>query len=270
MGWCPSLLDLSLRSLIKDPELYQPQDYQYLPPNLKDGIRDCILKRRTVTPAELSSLLHPRVRELDLQDQVLSSDHLLVLAQYKTYRKLNLNQTSPLSTHPISHHPPDIVLPDAPSSEALVQLLSGQIYLQTLFIRGLLNLNLDVFSTLSNCKHLIHLDIGGCPNIQDSHLHLIRNISGLESLSLAGTEISDTGLYHLASCESRVTLKELRIDRCKNITDDGIQILLDGLSSLEILIFHGCPQVTVRSRETLEDYLANHRRNVRQLTWTVY
>ena len=49
-----------------------------------------------------------------------------------------------------------------------------------------------------------------------------------------------------------------------------VQILLDGVTSLRILIFHGCPRVTERARIALETYLAMNGQVVKQLTWTVY
>jgi len=158
-----------------------------------------------------------------------------------------------------------------PSSDQLVNLLSGQVSLHTLFLRGVENLNTEVFMALAECSNLIHLDISRCRGITDEFIGLIsEGCDRLESLSLSGTDITDVGLSFLARSESRMSLKELRIDRCRHITDDGIQVLLEGMAALEILLFHGCPQVTEASRQTLEEYLLNHARNVRQLTWTVY
>merc|ERR1719383_869134 len=137
-------------------------------------------------------------------------------------------------------------------------------------MRGMKSLTTEVFETVSRSMNLRHLDVGRCPNVHDSVLQILSSCRHLESLSLAGTDITDLGLHYLANSESRDSLKELRIDRCTNVTDDGIQFLLEGLGCLEILIFSGCRQVTDQSRILLEQYLREHRRNVRQLSWTVY
>jgi len=263
MGWCPSLLDLCLRTFVADTNLHRPDDFWALPPHLKDSIREVLLKRKVVEPLELDSLLHLRVRDVDLEDQVLTDGHLNVLAKYKSYRKINLNQNLKKDFRRSDREEVAKVTP-----AALLHLLTAQSQLQTLFLRGLSSLCSDLFSVLP--PTLRHLDVSRCTGIEDSVLLALRDCNHLESLSFAGTDISDEGLYHLSQSESRHCLKELRIDKCRNITDEGIEGLLDGLESLEILIFHGCPQVTDRSRICLEHYLLTHRRNVRQLMWTVY
>jgi len=238
MGWCPSLLDLCLRTFVADTNLHRPDDFWALPPHLKDSIREVLLKRKVVEPLELDSLLHLRVRDVDLEDQVLTDGHLNVLAKYKSYRKINLNQNLKKDFRRSDREEVAKVTPTA-----LLHLLTAQSQLQTLFLRGLSSLSSDLFSVLP--PTLRHLDVSRCTGIKDSVLLALRS-------------------------ESRHCLKELRIDKCRNITDEGIEGLLDGLESLEILIFHGCPQVTDRSRICLEHYLLTHRRNVRQLMWTVY
>ncbi len=41
------------------------------------------------------------------------------------------------------------------------------------------------------------------------------------------------------------SIKELRINKCQDITDEGIELLLGGLQALEILIFTACPKVNL-------------------------
>jgi hypothetical protein len=275
MSWVRRLDELCLRVVVGAGKLHTPQSLLHLPHNLKDRIREILLKRNPVTPDLLACLLHSRVTEIDLEDQEhLQEEHIRVMATVKTFRKINLNRTVLVDkrTHPTSL---DVRTPELPnlSSHSLIQLISGQRYLTSLFLRGLSGVSEDVFRTIGSCVQLIHLDVGSCTDIQDQFILHIRDCCRIESLSLSMTDISDIGLHHLARCGCRSTLKELRIDRCINITDDGIQILLDsldGLSGLEILIFHGCPQVTDSSRVSLQMYLSAYSRNIRQLTWTVY
>jgi len=298
---CLSLVDACRQCLVELAQLDCLPVIQRLPPHLKDGIREKLLRRRLISPSELASLLHDRVQAIDLEDQEHIGDLVHVLAPVKSFRKISLNRTFlGLTTLPLNQSvytrtapPPsseqevnmsnrNINLSSEqevdmssrnihPSSEQLVNFLIGQFSLHTLFLRGVENLNTEVFMALAECSNLIHLDISRCRGITDEFIGLISEGCGrLESLSLSGTDITDVGLSFLARSESRRSLKELRIDRCRHITDDGIQVLLEGMAALEILLFHGCPQVTEASRQTLEEYLLNHARNVRQLTWTVY
>ena len=54
------------------------------------------------------------------------------------------------------------------------------------------------------------------------------------------------------------------------LTSNCTQALLSEGSQLQILIFHSCPLVTEQSRHTLETFLSNVGRRMRQVTWTVY
>jgi len=269
MGWCPSLVDFCVRAVVQHPELCESTELVVLPPNLKDYIRKILLKRRAVSPDLLHSLLHPAVKEILLDDQVLTDAHLTVLGKHKHFQKVNLNQVVKpnVHAHPSQRHQTGS---GCLSNAALVDFLQGQHALRTLFLRGMSDLNLSVFDALAGCKNLRHLDVGNCNEVEDQLVLLLSECEHLESLSLAGTAITDLALSYLSKSESRHSLTELRINKCPNITDDGIEILLSGLEVLEILIFHSCRQVTDRSRLALEQYLHQHRANVRQLTWTVY
>ena len=116
---------------------------------------------------------------------------------------------------------------------------------------------------------LLLLDLGGCARLSDPGVQAIAlGCPRLSSLSLARTNVTDLGLSRLGIAQCRNFLHELKVDGCKRLTDLGVELLLDGLSRLQILSFHSCPGVTERAREALEVYLGQGR--VRQLTWTVY
>ncbi|XP_023338289.1 protein AMN1 homolog isoform X2 [Eurytemora carolleeae] len=263
------LVELCLRVVVGAQKLHDPQSFKYLPRHLKDYIREVVLKRYSVTPAILESLLHNSVREINMENQEeLTNELVTMLAQIKTFRKINFNRIAHIDkrTHPSMLENPEPI-PSTVSAESLIRLISGQRYLTSLFLRGLSGLSVELFTCISSsCLHLANIDVGHCPGLEDQHVLQLR----IESLSLAGLDITDSALHELARSGSKDTIKELRIDGCKHITDLGIQFLLDGLGALEILIFHGCPQVTNNSRVSLQVYLSTHRRNVRQLTWTVY
>jgi len=262
------LLELSVATLVKDPEnLCLPQYIQTLPPHIKDRILRSV-RKQSLSSDLLAALLHKQVTYLDLEDLDITDQHLQAVAKYKHYRKLNLNQKKKPS---FKSDGKENWSPRA-SDHALSQVFVGAHYLHTLFLTGWENLSLSTASILStNCPRLRYLDLGHCKSVDDNILEEIcQNLAYLESVSLTGTAITDVGLATLGSSAAQHTLKELRINKCKDITDDGIELMLDGLQTLEILIFNGCPRVTDESRLALDRYLQEHRVNVRQLSWTVY
>ena len=122
------------------------------------------------------------------------------------------------------------------------------------------------------------------PRYLHTYLHIYKHIY----THLSRTKISDRSLFTLSSSRCRNTLREIRVNGCVNITDSGIEVpsisyshistplskctqaLLSEGSQLQILIFHSCPLVTEQSRHTLETFLSNVGRRMRQVTWTVY
>eukprot|EP00088_Acartia_fossae_P065093 TRINITY_DN80174_c0_g1_i1.p1 TRINITY_DN80174_c0_g1~~TRINITY_DN80174_c0_g1_i1.p1 ORF type:complete len:270 (-),score=89.61 TRINITY_DN80174_c0_g1_i1:446-1255(-) len=269
MSWRFPLLELSVATLVKDPEkLCLPEEIATLPSHIKDRILKS-LSHRDISPGLLKALLHKNVTELDLQDIDITDEHLQVVAQFKNYKKLNFNQTKKPSFKIVEKSEN---VPPPPSDSALCHVLTGAKYLQSIFLAGWVNLGLSSLQTLAtNCPLVRYLDLGNCAGLDDRGLEVLsEHLCYLESLSLTGTAITDAGLSRLGVSDSASTLKELRINKCRDITDQGIEMLLAGLQALEILIFNGCPQVTDDSRMALDRYLREHRVNVRQLSWTVY
>lgn len=264
----PSLLDLSVTSITQG--LCPPcEDLAPLPPHLKDSLRVVFVKRGRLTALQLKSLLHPRVRRVDLSDCIITDDHASALTACKGLMQINLNQVNKRSS--LQKHR-GTIMSATPSQEALQDLFSTARFLKVAYLRGLSGVTDSVVATLSrSSRHLAHLDLGGCGHVGDQGVSsLADNCPALTSLSLARTKVSDVGLADLSQAECRGRLQELRIDSCFNVSDDGVELLLDGLNTLQILIFHGCPGVTERTRLSLEAYLAMNGRAVKQLTWTVY
>jgi len=266
----PSLLDLSVTSITQG--VCPPcEDLAPLPPHLKDALRVVFVKRGRLTAQQLKSLLHPRVRKVDLSDCIITDDHASALTSCKGLMQINLNQVNKRSN--LHDHGRWVMSSSAsPCQEALQDLFSTARFLSVAYLRGLSGVTDSVVATLSrSSRHLTHLDLGGCSHVGDQAVSsLADNCPTLSSLSLARTKVSDIGLADLSQAECRGRLQELRIDSCVNVSDDGVELLLDGLTTLQILIFHGCPGVTERTRLSLEAYLAMNGRAVKQLTWTVY
>ena len=268
----PSLLSLSLESLTKpSSNIVFNEDFTILPPTLKDPLRKVFLKRG-LSGSQLSSLLHTRVTDLDLSDSPMTDELLSALNICENLRKLNLNTSYVyLKRKDVSKDKSTAAPPD---SSQVAELLSKNPRLCTLYMRSLVCMTDSVIPSLP--PSITHLDLGGCVAVTDTGVeYLVTHCPRLVSLSLAKTKITDIGLAMLGRGESGKTLKEIRLDGCRAITDKGIGDLLAGISRggssvLEILIFHKCPLVTDRSRQALEEFLMDAGRAVRQLTWTVY
>lgn len=63
--------------------------------------------------------------------------------------------------------------------------------------------------------------------------------------------------------------QEVQLSHCVNISDDSIEALLTCCPRINILIFDGCPNVTDRSRQALEEVMLRGGK-MKQLSWTVY
>ena len=64
-------------------------------------------------------------------------------------------------------------------------------------------------------------------------------------------------------------LQEVQLSHCQHISDIAIEVLLSSCLRINILIFYGCPLVTDRSRQALEEAILRGGR-MKQLSWTVY
>jgi len=269
----PSLLSLSLESLTKpSSSLAFTEDFMILPPTLKDPLRKVFLKRG-LSGSQLSTLLHTKVTDLDLSDSPMTHELLSALYICENLRKLNLN-TSFVYLKRKDGCKDEKAAAAPPDSIQVAELLCKNPRLCTLYMRNLVCMKDSVIPSLP--PSITHLDLGGCVALTDTGVeYLVTHCPRLVSLSLARTKISDIGLAMLGRGEAGKTLKEIRLDGCRAITDQGIGDLLAGISRggssvLEILIFHKCPEVTDRSRQALEEFLMDAGRAVRQLTWTVY
>jgi len=268
----PSLLSLSLDSLTKpSSNLTLTEEFTILPPNLKDPLRKVFLKRG-LSGSQLSTLLHPKVTELDLSDSLMTAELLTALTCCQHLRKLNLN-TSFVYLKKMQDKS-QAVTAGPPDSTQVAELISKNCHLAILYMRNLTCVTDSVISSLP--PSVTHLDLGGCGAVTDCGVEQIANLCPrLISLSLARTRVTDKGLAKMGEGESGKTIKEVRLDGCRDITDRGIEDFLAGIgrngsSVLEILIFHKCPKVTDRSRQVLEEFLMEAGGHVRQLTWTVY
>jgi len=257
-----SLLNLSLYEVtnIKNLTTYTWQ-LSFLPPNLKDPIRRVLLKRGAPTEI-IKSLIHPKIRSLDLSECEKTEEMLSRVRETCGHlRKLSVNCTEAEESYGLS--------------EALSLLLKKNIYLSVMSVRNFSSVDDSVLLNIS--KFLSELDLGGCSGVSDAGISgLLERCAALTSLSLNRTPISDRSLTALGLSSCRASLKELNVSSCRNISDQGIEDLLVGLKMndnipvLNIFIFHKCPQLTETSRLLVDYFFSENHITAKQLSWTIY
>jgi len=247
------LSSISIRKVVERIEIHA-DNLDKLPCEVKDKILYLMSKRGAFTDSNIKKILHPNVINLDLSESELSDEGLKEVCKCKALRKLDLNAGKGFRTNI--------------SSGAIKSVAVSCKYLEVVFLRRCeLMDDLAVSYLAENCRNLLQLNLEGCPNITDKGVRCIaENSTKLESLNLSRTQVSDKGLEFLSNGICAKSLFELHVSSCNNITDDGIELLVNLCPNLKILIFHGCPLTTDRSRENIE-FL---RRNMKQLSWTVY
>jgi len=272
----PTLVEACLQQL-SSQGLPAAGELLLLPPHLKDGLRRLLQRRGLVSGELLAALLHPRVEEVDLSDCCLELSHISALAEAgKRLTFINLNQPQATLRCP----GPGTDLEDPHCESALSVLVERTPALSTLYTRSCPAMTDKVLCRLPYPSAIRYLDLGNCKSVGDQGVSSVAaNCPRLTSLSIAKTSVSDTGLnvFSVSEC----TLSELNISYCQLISDQGIETLLTGQRCLDILLFHGCPLVTERSRHTLHHTLGNQAHEAarpgrlrvgqhRQISWTVY
>ncbi|WAR09303.1 AMN1-like protein [Mya arenaria] len=103
-----------------------------------------------------------------------------------------------------------------------------------------------------SCPQLRLLNIGGCNNITDRSLQALgQNCKFLKSVNLSNTQ-------------------EIHINGCQGVTDEAVEAVMQFCPQINILIFHGCPNITEQSRQALEDLTLSRSSPMKQVTWTIY
>lgn len=108
----------------------------------------------------------------------------------------------------------------------------------------------ETAKSLSSCKNLEVLDLGGCKSIADHGLNSISVLSKLSSLDLSGADITDSGLSALGLCRSPIGTLCLR--GCRRIGDRGFKklfkkdsVIAGTLSKLDLGYLPGVSDETI-------------------------
>ncbi|XP_038263599.1 protein AMN1 homolog isoform X3 [Dermochelys coriacea] len=254
------LLDLCLQCLTKNISRYVA-DIKPLPPNIKDKLIKLMSMQGRITDSNISEVLHPAVETLDLRDCDISDTALLQLCNCKQLKKINLNSCKENRL--------------AITSEGVRALALSCPYLREASFKRCCNVSDNgVLALALNCHLLQIVNLGSCSGITDASLHALgQNCRFLHSVDFSSTQ-------------------EIHMERCVTLTDVAVEAVLTCCPAIYILLFHGCPLITVficdlsgvtmyhpphtvvgsvetdRSREALEQLVGPNK--IKQVTWTVY
>ncbi|XP_060101719.1 protein AMN1 homolog [Heteronotia binoei] len=254
-GAVRSLLDLCLYCLTENISRYAA-DIRPLPPNIKDRLIKSLSIQGWITDSNISMVLHPAVEALDLQVCDISDNALQQLSNCKQLKKINLNvwKDKRLTI----------------TSEGVAALASSCPYLREASFKRCSNLtDTGVLALAHNCQLLQVLNIGGCSRITDTSLHALgKHCRHLHSVDFSSTCVTDDGVIALVSGICSKNLKEIHMERCVNLTDIAVEAVLTCCPMIYIFLFHGCPLITDRSQEALEQLVGPNK--FKQVSWTVY
>ncbi|XP_051886773.1 protein AMN1 homolog isoform X2 [Pristis pectinata] len=126
-----------------------------------------------------------------------------------------------------------------------------------------------IVALAQQCRLLQIINISGCLGVTDASLQALgKNCKFLHSVDFSATKVSDAGVIGLVNGVCSHNLKEIHMDRCVNLTDEAVESVLIFCPHIFILLFHGCPLITDRSREALQQLVCPNQ--MKQVTWTVY
>ncbi|XP_053574999.1 protein AMN1 homolog [Bombina bombina] len=250
------LLDKCLFCMTKNISRYEA-DIEPLPPNIKDKLIKLLSMQGYLTDANISQILHPFVKILDLRDCEVSDTALQLISHCKQLKTINLNSFKGEQRTSIT-------------SEGIKAVAHSCAHLLEVSLKRCSNLSdVGILALALHCPLLRILNLSGCSSITDASLQALgQNSSLLHSVDFSATRVTDQGVIALVGGRCSQALKEIHMDRCVHLTDTSVDAVLTHCPHIYILLFHGCPLITDRSREALEQLVGPNK--IKQVTWTVY
>lgn len=130
----------------------------------------------------------------------------------------------------------DVVLPKGTGLREIFDSFTG---LENLFLSTVSTSCISDWSNICNLTHLTQLCLCNC-NIQDVNLANLHQLTNLRELNINSCfEITDQGLMYL----SRLSLRKLDISICFGVSDEGI-FHISNIRTLESLNCFSCYQIT--------------------------
>ncbi|XP_070543645.1 protein AMN1 homolog [Ptychodera flava] len=252
----PTLFTSSLQFVVTHLPQYITE-VESLPSRVKDRLLNLLSKRGLLTDDNISKVIHDRVKVLDLSECDVTDDGLQAITLCKQLRKLDLNAAKENRTS-ITTRGVQLVAQSCP-------------ILQTVYLRRCLNITDDAVISLSQCcRQLMLLNIGGCRQITDASLEALgKHCRMLKSVNFCKTKVTDDGVISLVTGCCKQSLTEIHMNHCIRVTDESVEAVMECCPRISILLFDGCPLITDRSRQALEE-LSGPQTHMKQVTWTIY
>jgi hypothetical protein len=287
----PSLLELVTRTVIWNLKGYSINQLFAIPVTIKDLIRvKALRKHSTLSPAKFSALLHDQVHAAELGFlKDVNENHIKALEKTTNLVLLNLSNLNlekfcacdRVHQKTCFHG----CLRISKQLNSTLGLLTSLVRLDLSYNKTIVD-DTIILKISETSPNLQQLELDYCCKVTDTSIidRTKRNtektneqsedkeqpctfavsgivrLSSLQCLGLSGTSISDLGLTELSEhSKSQNTLKELVLNRCDKITDEGLENVLDTFQGLEILSFAHCKKVTMKSVNKLNDYFEKRK-----------
>uniref|UniRef100_A0A1B6GQX3 F-box/LRR-repeat protein 15-like leucin rich repeat domain-containing protein n=1 Tax=Cuerna arida TaxID=1464854 RepID=A0A1B6GQX3_9HEMI len=251
----PSLYKTVLYSFVNEWNHLETEEMNSLPGSIKEDLLKTFLLHRK-GQEHISSLLHPDIRKLDLNESIVTNEDLDNISLCVHIQILDI---SPSRFHRFDH-----------SNSSLKKLFSSLPQLMKLHVQRNDGMTDEVISLLTiHCPLLRVLDLSSCTNLTDGATTSLATLAHIRALRLANTYISDTGLIALSEGICSHSLTELNLNNCIKITDTGINSVVEGCKKLSVLLLSGCPKISVECQLSIYDYLGKDKKET-IVSWTVY
>ncbi|KAK9952432.1 hypothetical protein ABG768_018272 [Culter alburnus] len=249
MATVDSLMSLCAFSVAQRPERYD--EIRMLPAAVKDRLLRIMMTYGRVTDSNISQLVHAGTQTLDLQNCKVSDS---------AFQQINCLQLRTILLRGCTEI----------TSEGLEVLASRCPGLQVVDLTGCTAVTDSGIQALAlHCKCLEVISLRGCTALTDKALlELGTNCRRLHSIYFSGTEVTDQGVIGIATGVCSHNLKELQMVRCRNLTDLAVTAVLANCANIRIFNFHGCPLMTDKSREALQNLIGPDK--IQQVSWTAY
>ncbi|XP_038058927.1 protein AMN1 homolog [Patiria miniata] len=251
-----SLMTLSVRKFLSVLP-HHLSDVERLPPHIKNNLLHLMSKRGLVTDVIIDKVINSSTKILDLGECDITDEGLHKLTVCKNLRKLDLNSAKESRT--------------MVTSRGLQVVAQSCPLLQVAYLRRCLNVtDAGIIALAQNCRQLMELNIGGCRQITDASLVAVGlSCRMLKSFNFSKSQVTDEGVIALAMGVCKQSLMEVHMDHCIHLTDEAVEAVVQFCPRIAILLFHGCPCITDRSRQALEE-IQGQQSHIRQVTWTIY
>ena len=294
-----SLLELVTRKLIWYLNYYSIEQLSFLPITIKDVIRVKALRRLSnLSSNKFSALLHDEVLSIELSFlKEVNQEHVKALEQTPKLVSLNLSnliiqncdRSYDVGNEQCCFYCTSVSVQLRRSLSSLTSLVR----LDLSHAKSIVNDEV-VLTVCKNSRNLQQIELDTCSKVTDASIASLvtssidtnqEGILGLASLSvlrclgLAGTSVSDDGLLKLSTfTKSFSSLKELNLNKCQKIGDQGILKVLDTFDNLEIMSFSHCKNVSMVSVNRLSEYFEDKRtsrnnegpNNMKQISFSIW